>query len=514
MKLVTAAQMRALEDAAFASGTTQPQLMENAGRAIAVAIRERLGGARARRIVVLVGPGNNGGDGLIAARHLYDFGADVLAYVLAPRPGGDTLVESVRSRGIEVVDLSDRATLDGGLQEALDRADVVIDAVLGIGRFRPLDGLLAAVFDQLRGRRAQLFAIDLPTGIDADSGAADPHAAPADLTLTLGFSKIGLHTLPGSEYAGQVEVLDIGLERHAGDSIQTELLTPEWARERLPQRPAESNKGTFGRVLSVAGSVSFTGASALAAIGALRAGAGLVTLAAIPAVRSAVVPAVPEVTYLPVPELDGGIDEPAGDLIVRALPAYSALLIGPGLGLANGTQAVVRGVLTSPAVEGLPVVIDADALNALARLPGWHDELKTLAVLTPHPGELARLVGKSVAEVQQARVDIARECAGSWRQTVVLKGAHTIVARPDGQAIVSPYATAALATAGTGDVLAGAIAGLIAQGVELYDAAGLAVYLHGAAAEAFRDDYGHSGLLASELGPALARAAERLRRGE
>jgi NAD(P)H-hydrate epimerase len=246
----------------------------------------------------------------------------------------------------------------------------------------------------------------------------------------------------------------------------------------------------------------------------LRAGAGLVTLACVPAVRNAIAAAVPEVTYLPVPEFEGGIDEPAGDLIARALPSYSALLIGPGLGLTIGAQAVVRGVLTSPAVEALPVVIDADALNALARLPGWHAELRTHAVLTPHPGELARLVNKSVPEVQQARVDIARESAAVWRQTLVLKGAHTIVARPDGQVLVSPYATAALATASTGDVLAGAIAGLIAQGVEPYDAAGLAVYLHGAAAEAFRGDYGHSGLLASELGPAIARAAERLRRGE
>ena len=511
MKLVTAAQMRALEDAAFAAGTTQPQLMENAGRAIAVAIREQLGGARARRIVVLAGPGNNGGDGLIAARHLYDFGADVLAYVLAPRPAGDPILDSVKSRGIEVIDVSDRSSLDGVLQEALDRADVVMDAVLGIGRFRPLEGLIAAVFDHLKRRRAQLFAIDLPTGIDADSGAADPHAARADLTLTLGFSKLGLYTLPGSEYAGQVEVLDIGLERHAGDSIQTELLTADWARERLPERPAESNKGTFGRVLAVAGSLSYTGAAALASMGALRAGAGLVTLATVPAVRSAVAPALPEVTYLSLAELDGGIDEPAGDLIARSVANYSALLIGPGLGLALGTQAVVRGVLTAPAVADIPVVVDADALNALSRLPGWHEELKSQAVLTPHPGELARLTGKTVPEVQQARVDIARECARAWRQTVVLKGAHTIVARPDGQAIVSPYANAALATAGTGDVLAGAIAGLIAQGVEPYDAAGLAVYLHGAAAETFRDEYGHSGLLATELGQALARTAHRLR---
>ena len=224
--------MRAREEAAFAAGTTQPELMEHAGRAIAVAIRERLGGARARRVVVLVGSGNNGGDGLIAARHLYDFGADIVAYVLAARPAEDASLESAQSRGIEVVDLSGGQS-DAALQEALERADVVVDAVLGIGRLRPLQGLIATTFDRLKQRRALLFADDLPTGIDPDSGAVDPHAARADVTLTLGFSKLGLHLLPGSQYAGQVEVLEIGLGRYAGDSIRAELLTPEWARRRL-----------------------------------------------------------------------------------------------------------------------------------------------------------------------------------------------------------------------------------------------------------------------------------------
>ena len=509
MKLVTAAQMRDLEEAAFASGTTQAQLMETAGRSVAVAVREHLGGARARRIVVLVGPGNNGGDGMIAARHLYDFGADILVFLLTPRPDGDPLVENLRSRGLEVITLSGDEP-DGGLLEALDRADAVLDAVLGIGARRPLDGLIAATFEHLKRRRSRLFALDLPTGLDADSGAIDPHAASADVTLTLGFSKIGLHLLPGSEHVGQVEVLDIGLERYAGPEVQAELMTASWARERLPRRPAESNKGTFGRVLIVAGSVRYTGAAALASLGALRAGAGLVTLATIPSVRAAVSPFLPEVTFLPLAEEDGAIAESSGDLIAHAVPGYSAIVIGPGLSLTSGTQAVARGVLTAPALESTPVVVDADALNALSRLPGWAAEIRTQAVLTPHPGELARLVSRDIPDVQEDRVETARACAATWNQTVVLKGAHTIVAGAGGHVLVSPYATAALATAGTGDVLAGAIAGLIAQGVAPFDAAGLGVYLHGAAAETFRDEYGHSGLLASELGMAIARVAHRL----
>ena len=513
MKLVTADQMRSLEEAVFASGVSQPQLMDTAGRAVAVAIRERLGGARARRIVVLVGPGNNGGDGLVAARHLYDFGADIIVFLLTARPHGDANLAILNDRGIEVQAV-DSPQAESALYEAIDRADLVVDSVLGIGHQRPLDGLIAAVFDRLQKRRSQLFAVDVPTGVDSDSGEVGEHAARADVTFTLGFAKIGLHLLPGSEFAGDVEVLDIGLARTAEETILTELITSDWARARLPERPSESNKGPFGRVLVVAGCDNYMGAAVLASMGALRAGAGLVTLASIASVRASVAGMLPEVTHLPLPDEDGGIGAAAGDAIVKALPAYSALLIGPGLGLSPGTQAMVRGVLTAPVTASVPVVIDADALNALSRMPGWADEIKAPAVLTPHPGEIARLLGSNAAAVQSARVATATEAASNWRQTVVLKGAHSIVARPNGEAVISPHATAVLATAGTGDVLAGAIAGLIAQGLEPYDAAGLGVYLHGAAGETFKPEYGHAGMLASELGPAIAKVAHVLRHDE
>jgi NAD(P)H-hydrate epimerase len=264
----------------------------------------------------------------------------------------------------------------------------------------------------------------------------------------------------------------------------------------------------------VAGSESYTGAAALSALGALRAGVGLVTLASIPAVRAGVAALMPEPTHLVLPESGGALDASAGDSIARALAGYDALLIGPGLGLSPGVQAVVRGLLSLPAIASLPVVLDADALNTLARWPQWPREVKCRAVLTPHPGELARLVHCSAAEVQQERLAIAQRCAEEWGQTVVLKGAHTVIATPEGQTFVSPFANAALATAGTGDVLAGSIGGLLAQAVEPWAAAGLGVYLHGAAAQEYAGDFGPSGLLASELGAGIARAAARLRRGE
>jgi NAD(P)H-hydrate epimerase len=395
----------------------------------------------------------------------------------------------------------------------LSRADLVIDAVLGSGRLRPLEGEIAETFERLKARRAPLFSIDLPTGVDADSGTVDPHASGADVTFALGFSKVGIHTLPGSTYAGVVEVLDIGLEPNAGDLLSIELLTPDWAQSHLPPRPASSNKGTFGRVMVVAGSRNFMGAATLCCIGALRAGAGLVTLAAIDEVRAATASRLPEVTYLPLPEDEGCIAEAAGSVIAREMGRYSALIIGPGLGQEPGPGALVRGLLALPEIAALPVVVDADALNALARWKGWDREIKARAVLTPHPGELSRLTGESVPDLQGERLEAARRYAKAWNQTLVLKGAHTIISNVTGYALVSPFATATLAAAGTGDVLAGVIAGLIAQGVAAWDAAALGVYLHGAAAESFREAYGESGLLAGELSTGVARVAADLRRG-
>lgn len=513
MKLVTAEQMRQIEAAAFASGVSPQGLMETAGRGVALAVASRLGGAAAQRVIVLVGPGNNGGDGLVAARHLYDMGAEVHVYLLAPRGDDDANLTAIRERDdIDIVEL-DQATVASELVPDVQLADAVIDAVLGIGRGRALDGVFAAALDALTLRKGLLLAVDLPTGLDADTGAVDPHCPKADATLTFGYSKLGLHLLPGAAHAGEVEVMDIGLDPALGGQINTEIMTADWARAALPDRPLVSNKGTFGRVMVVAGSESYTGAATLACLGALRAGAGLVTLAALPSVRAAVASQLPEVTYLTLPEEGGAPSPDAAAVVAGALAGYDVLLIGPGLGMSDGAQALVRGLLAAPALQDLPGVIDADALNTLARSGPWHETLQARAVLTPHPGELARLAHGSVAEVQARRLDVARECAATWGQTVVLKGSETVIADASGRTLLSPFANPALATAGTGDVLAGAIAGLMAQDVTPFDAAGLGVYLHAAAAELYADDYGPSGLLASEVAAGVARAAAGLRRG-
>lgn len=511
MKLVTGTEMRAIEASVFAAGETASALMEVAGREVALAIQGHLGSARARRVVVLVGPGNNGGDGLVAARHLHDAGAEVVVYLLAPRHPDDSVLLEVRSRDLEVISPSDGTRLDS-FAESVERADAIIDAVLGAGRRRPLEGVIADALALLGRRRSPLFAIDLPSGVDPDTGAADPQAARADVTLSLGFAKLGLYSWPGSSYAGKVNVLDIGFAATIADEIKTVLLTSDWAREQLPERSGQSNKGTFGRVLIVAGSTNYTGAAVLAALGALRSGAGLVTLAGIAQVRAAVAAQLPEVTYLPLPESDGTVAIDSGDVVVGSLASYDVLLIGPGLGQSANAQTLVSGVLSDPAAGSIATVVDADALNCLAKVSGWSALLNQGAILTPHPGEFARLCRLTISEVQADRLALARSRAQEWRQTVVLKGAHTVIAEPEGQALVSSSANAGLATAGTGDVLAGTIAGLAAQGVKPFGAAALGAFLHSSAADLYQNEYGASGLLASELGAGIARVAATLRK--
>jgi NAD(P)H-hydrate epimerase len=509
VKLCTAGEMRAVEERAAREGRPPDVLMEEAGLGVAQEVWINLGAVPERKVVVLVGPGNNGGDGLVAARHLHDWGAQVAVLLLAPRGEDDANLRQLVERevSVETIDGAALRQDQGGvtrLDEALAGAEAIVDAVLGTGRARPLEGVLADVLDRVaRARNAAaapiVVAVDLPTGIDCDTGAADPHALRADVTVALGCSKVGLHTLPGAQYAGRVEVIDIGLPKAAVEALPVELLNPRWVRQRLPARPAAANKGTFGRVLVVAGSKHYAGAARLAALGALRAGAGLVTLACPTSVQPLVAPGAAEVTYLPLREEGGGIAGEAAVEVARALPAYDVLLLGPGLGQGPGQVAFARQVLCSLTEDGPAALIDADGLNNLAKLPHWWERVAARCVLTPHPGEQARLARRSIADIQSDRLAAARGAAREWRQTVVLKGACTVVAAPDGRAGVNPYANPALASAGTGDVLAGAIAGLLAQGLSPFEAACCGAYLHAAAAEGLRAELGDAGLLAGDL---------------
>jgi hydroxyethylthiazole kinase-like uncharacterized protein yjeF len=514
VKLVTVEQMRYLDRNA---GVPVPQLMQNAGLAVAQEAWLLLGEVAERAVLVLVGPGNNGGDGLVAARHLHDWGSKVDVYMLKSRDASqDDVYRQVVERDIPVKTVAEDKGFQA-LEEMLSRAELVIDSLLGTGRMRPIDGELGEILKRLAAARQRplpphILALDVPSGVDADTGAVDALCVPAEVTVTMAHSKVGLHTLPAARYCGRIEVADIGIPPALSEKLPYELMTAAWARSLLPPRPLEANKGTFGKVLVVSGSTNYIGAAYLAAVGAGRVGAGLVTLACARSIYPIMAAKLVESTFFPLPDVEGFLTGESAHSVLQALDqGYNALLVGCGLGQIAYVQAFIQGLL--PRLKGEPlraVVIDADGLNALASREQWWQELTVPAIVTPHPGEMSRLTGLPIADIQADRLQTAVRQANAWGTTVILKGAHTVVAAPDGRARISPFANPALASGGTGDVLAGAIAGLVAQGLEPFDAASLAVYLHGRAGEKVRAELGDAGLLAGDLLPALPQVIKEL----
>ncbi len=519
MKVVTVAEMKGLERRAAELGVPPEMLMENAGLAIAQEVKEWLGSTARRQILVLVGPGNNGGDGLVAARHLHDWGAKVNIYLCHQRRDDDPNYRLTQERGIP----STVADEDNGLAELsnmLSSSELVIDALFGTGKLRPFEGIHKEVLTRVRQAREakpslSIVAVDLPSGLDADSGATDLSCIAADLTITLGYPKLGLFAFPGGELAGQLVIADIGIPPSLGQDITTELITEEFVQSILPKRPPSAHKGTFGRVLVCAGSIHYIGAAYLACEGAMRVGAGLVTLAVAHSLQPTLAAKLTEVTYVPLPESKPGfIDAQAAETLHQWLAGYDVLLMGCGLSQHPSVMEFIRNSLLQMPPELTPaLVLDADVLNTLAQTPGWWQKLTLDAILTPHPGEMARLAGLPIEEVQSDRLRVAREAASRWQKTVVLKGAHTVVANPDGGAKINPIANPGLASAGTGDVLSGAIAGLLAQGLSPPAAAVCGVYLHGAAGEMVKAELGDAGMVASDLLPALPAAIKKIKQG-
>ena len=508
MKIVNSAEMREIEGQCESEGIPTSQLMENAGRAFAEEVREWMDGVTGKNVLVLVGPGNNGGDGLVAARYLHDWIANVYVFLCSPRSESDPNLKLVIDRELDPIAAYEEEGL-AALREGLRSAEVVVDAVLGTGRSRPISGNIEAIISEVRKAKEsnpnlRVAAMDLPSGVDADSGQGDQAGLPADFTVALGYPKIGMFAFPGASMTGRLAVADIGIPEDLSRHISLEMLTGEKVRELLPRRPADAHKGSFGRVVALAGSGQYVGAAYLACAAATRVGAGLVTLACSPVVRSIVASRAAEVTYIPLEET-AGVQE-WREAIDEGVKEADALLVGCGLGRAESAWELAKDLLLDSPLTAPPAVVDADGLNALASEDGWWKKLGREAVLTPHPGEMSRLMGASTGEVQRDRIGTAREAARKWGKTVVLKGAHTVVARADGHAVVSPFANPALASAGTGDVLAGTIAGLLAQGLGAWEAAMAGVYLHGLAGEMGREEVGEAGLLASDLLPLLPRA--------
>jgi NAD(P)H-hydrate epimerase len=492
--------------------------MENAGKAFAKEAIRILGNIKKQNILMLIGPGNNGGDGLVAARYFQDCGAKVTIFLFGDRASDDQNFNLVQERGMDCVSVTEGENLDR-LESQLASSNAVIDAIFGIGTIHPFHDTLKSALDKVSDAKRnqpslRIIALDLPSGLNADTGAVDPASLYADNTITLGLPKTGLLKAPGIERAGRITVADIGIPAYLVDEVTDEMVDKELARSLLPKRPLQANKGTFGRVLLIAGSINYIGAAYLASSSALRVGAGLVTLATPTSLQPILAAKLTEVTYLPLPEAQRGIISPsAAKLIHQNLNSYNTLLLGCGLGQGLASVEFVENTLLRARAIPLPLVLDADALNNLARLPEWWQRLTGDAILTPHPGEMARLIGVSVAEVQMDRLDIATRAATAWNKTIVLKGAYTVIAAADGRTRTYPVANPGLASAGTGDVLSGIIAGLLAQGTSLFDAASLGVFLHGEAGEMVRAQLGDAGMLANDLIPVLPLVIKQLKEG-
>lgn len=511
MKVVTVAEMVAVEQRAEQEyGLTSPMLMEQAGRSVAEAIQTQVGGDVAGlHVLVFAGPGNNGGDGQVAGRYLSQWGAHVSIY--------DWKRGEIAANGQTTLVGNDL----GGLREAVAQADVVVDALLGTGHARPLAITMSAacaLVARERQHRPDLYvvAVDLPSGLNADTGAVDPGTLAADLTVTLALPKVGLLLFPGASYVGELQVGSIGLPETMLIAAGIEMLDDELVGPMLPVRPLDSNKGTFGKMLALAGSPNFIGAAYLVCGAAARIGAGLVTLATLPELAPFYATMLPEITYTHVPP-ETATPEDRSKAILDAMEGYRALVVGPGLGQSAATASLLThlfaGLLAIPADKRPRLVVDADGLNMLATVDRWWQTLPPLSVLTPHPGEMSRLRGgKPVSGGGADRLNVIRDAAREWGHVVVLKGACTLVASPEGAVRINGIANPALASAGTGDILAGTTAGLMAQGMEPFDAACAAVYLHARAGLQVSAHLGDSGLLASDLLAELPLARQDVRR--
>jgi hydroxyethylthiazole kinase-like uncharacterized protein yjeF len=499
--VVSVAEMRALEAAAIAAGTPERELQERAGRAVAEVVSDRLGSA-GERVAVLVGAGNNGRDGVVAGRHLAERGHRVQLW-LTPRHALDaTELADLAARGIEL--RSTEPSEQGvALREALAASRVAIDGLLGVGARGPMRPGLAEPAEVLNAVRAGhprllVVAVDVPSGLNADDGSVPGSAVAADVTVTFGAVKAGLLRFPGASLVGRLEPRPIGLPASATAALPTRILDEAAVRPLLPARPLDAHKYRLGRTLVVAGSDMYVGAATLCTAAAARSGCGLVAVASTTTVKAVLAARLPEATY-PVPPLELEQDpEGSAGRVVDALPDYQSLVLGPGIGRAETTDRFLRRLLAGNAglAAPVPTVIDADALTLLARWPGWWEQIGPSHVLTPHAGEMARLTGD---RSESAPWERAREAAARWGQVVVLKGPFTSVASPDGPVWVYPHANPALASAGTGDVLAGLCAGLLAQGLAPADAACLAVVVHALAGRRVVDCRAWRTLLASDL---------------
>jgi hydroxyethylthiazole kinase-like uncharacterized protein yjeF len=503
MRILTAAQMREADRYTIDEiGIPSLVLMENAGRQVVAAIEAAHEARLEGRVAVLCGRGNNGGDGFVVARTLLQRGIDILVFVVGSladvRGDARTNLDILGRLGLTVVEIGDEQSWELHFSE-ISKCSLIVDAIFGTGLSSPLTGMMETVVADVNASDIPIVSIDLPSGISADTPHLIGDCIDATMTVTLAAPKLPLVLPPAEAYAGDVVIADIGLPHEVIEALEgprIELLTPEQVRDLIEPRAADSHKGDFGRVTIVAGSRGKTGAAHLAGMAALRSGAGLVTIATPESCLDVVASMSPELMTEPLKDDEGGTV--AAGAVDRVLELdHDVIACGPGLGRSAGVAEFVRGLLARATV---PLVLDADALTVLAsdsgRLAG--SEARDV-IITPHPGEMARLIGRSVEDVQKNRIEVATEFATSHHVYVVLKGHRTVIATPEGRLFINPTGNPGMATGGTGDVLTGMIAAWLAQLLDAEAACRLAVFLHGAAGDVAEASEGQVAMIATDV---------------
>jgi ADP-dependent NAD(P)H-hydrate dehydratase / NAD(P)H-hydrate epimerase len=503
MNIVTGTQMQALDRRTITEAQVPSLvLMERAGTGVSAFLQDRFSPLRGKTVTILCGKGNNGGDGFVVARLLRQHHVKVTVLLLAPAGDLSRDAAIMYRRWIRVAGKSSSRPFRSSEQAGamLASSDIIVDALLGTGLSTEVTGIYRDAIRLMNGAGRPVIAVDMPSGIHADNGALLGEAVHATATITFGLPKLGLYLGAGIDHAGTIHVIDIGIPPAYVEAVnsRTLVVTRELVAKAIPTRQASAHKGTFGHAGIIAGSVGKTGAAALAARAALRIGAGLVTVGTPSSVNDVLEAKLLEAMTVPLPETKARTLARSGlDRVLAFMRARTALAIGPGLSTHPETVELVQSLMKH---VDRPSVLDADALNALASRASLLTECKIPPILTPHPGEMARLeVDATSQSVNADRLGTARRFARERGVFIVLKGARTVIARPDGLLAICPTGNPGMATAGTGDVLTGMIVGLLAQAVPAWEAACAATYLHGLAGDLAARQLGQAGMLAGDL---------------
>ncbi|NLM13535.1 MAG: NAD(P)H-hydrate dehydratase [Epulopiscium sp.] len=503
MKVCNGKEMRQIDEAAIHKlGIPGIVLMENATLAVVHEIKKDLQNIRKPSVAIFCGQGNNGGDGLGVARHLYNCGMDVTVIFI----GDPLLLKEDAKTNFNIVDtlqipkiiLNKDSIIDDNIVNLIKKSDLIVDAIFGTGLSKPISGIFNDLINLINLYGEYILSIDIPSGLDSETGAILGNAIKAHKTVTLALPKSGLYLYPGTEYVGELIIADIGIPKEIIDCAQLKMniLMDEEVGSFIPSRFPRSNKGTYGRVQVLAGSKGMTGAAALTCTGAFKIGAGLVSLGIPRSINDILQTKLTEVITIPIREKDGKLCRESFEDIKPYLEKATVIAVGPGIG--QGPQIIEFMELLIKNIR-IPLVVDADGINAIAKNIEMLRNLKVPVVLTPHPGEMGRLIHKSTEEVLANPIGIVREFCHKWNVILVLKDAKTIIGDPDGQIYINTTGNPGMATAGSGDVLTGIIAGLIGQGLNPYKAAVLGAFIHGKAGDLAASELGQHGMLAGDI---------------